>query len=120
MEVIMKSRKKKALKFLIIFALVELSLYWLFSSRMGDSFEFEFFFFIWALLSFIMPLVMYFGVESRGNLIALGRVYDHNNVNTLDQMDQNKRIKGYTEVLSDLLIYIVPFAMNLAAYFVLA
>ncbi|MDO9593193.1 MAG: hypothetical protein Q7I98_08445 [Erysipelotrichaceae bacterium] len=116
----MKSRKKKAFKFLVIFALVELSMYYLFSSRMGDGFNFEFFFFIWAFLSFIMPLVMYFGVESRGNLIALGRIYDHNNVNTLEQMDQNKRIKGYTDALSDLLIYIVPFALNLAAYFKLA
>ncbi|MDO9592444.1 MAG: hypothetical protein Q7I98_04520 [Erysipelotrichaceae bacterium] len=116
----MKSRKKKAFRFLVIFALVELSMYYLFSSRMGEGFNFEYFFFIWAFLSFIIPLVMYFGVESRGNLLALGRVYDHNNVNNLEQMDKNRMIKGYTEALSDLLLYIVPFTLNLAAYFILA
>lgn len=82
----MKKNLKKAIRFLMVFSAVELGTYLFLSRRTMDSFNFEFFFFVWAFLALITPLVLFFGVESRGNLLAMGRVYDHNNVNTMDQI----------------------------------
>lgn len=114
----MKKKLKKVLRFLIVFSAVEAGTYLFLSRRTMDNFNFEFFFFVWAFLALITPLVLFFGVESRGNFLAMGRVYDHNNVNTMDQMAPKSPPSQAAPLLTLLSAYAAPFVVNLALYFI--
>jgi len=115
----MKKKLKKAIRFLMVFSAVELGTYLFLSRRTMDAFNFEFFFFVWAFLALITPLVLFFGVESRGNLLAVGRVYDHNNVNTMDQMAPKSPPSQAAPLLALLSAYAAPFVVNLVLYIII-
>lgn len=112
----MKKKLKKAIRFLMVFSAVELGTYLFLSRRTMDVFNFEFFFFTWAFLALITPLVLFFGVESRGNFLAMGRVYDHNNVNTMDQMAPKSPPSRAAPLVALLGAYAAPFVVNLGLY----
>jgi len=113
----LKKKLKQGLRFLLMFSVIELGSYVFMSSRSEGDFNLELFFFVWAFLALIFPLVLFFGVESRGNLLAMGRVYDHNNVNTMDQMAPKSPQSQVAPLLTLLGAYAAPFIMNLILYF---
>lgn len=114
----MKKKLKKAIRFLMVFSAIELGAYLFLSRRTMDGFNFEFFFFVWAFLALIIPLALFFGVESRANLLAMGRVYDHNNVNTMDHMAPKSPQSQAAPLLTLLSAYAAPFVVNLVLYLV--
>lgn len=113
----MKRALKKSIRFFLIFSAVELGAYLFLASRSSERFNFQFFFFVWAFLALILPLVLFFGVESRGNLLALGRVYDHNNANYMDHMAPKSPLSSAGPLLGLLGVYALPFLTNLGLYF---
>jgi hypothetical protein len=115
-----KKKLKKGIHFLLVFSTIELASYLFLSSRSTDAFNFGFFFFVWAFLALIIPLALFFGVESRGNFLAMGRVYDHNNVNTMDQMAPKAPQTQPGPLLALLGAYLAPFMVNLTLYFLVA
>ncbi len=99
------------------YVLVELLTWFILTYRFTEKFNETTFFFAWSILSIIVTLMICFGSESGGNLIALGRVYDHNNSNYLDHEEKNRN-KSFSTILFPFFIMVIPAIVNIVLYFI--